>query len=37
MGQPGAMGKCQLCDSHINGRLQNTVKSEEMYLKAYAV
>ena len=23
MGQPGAMGKCQLCDSHINGRLRD--------------
>ena len=37
MGQPGAMGKLQLCDSHINGRLQNTVKYErEVYLRAYA-
>ena len=31
------MGKCQLCDSHINGRLRDTVKQEEVYLKAYAV
>ena len=23
MGQAGAMGKCQLCDSHINGRLRD--------------
>ena len=33
MGQAGAMGKCQLCDSHINGRLRNTPKYEEVYLK----
>ena len=31
------MGKCQLSDSHVNGRLQNTVKQEEEYLNAYAV
>ena len=30
-----AMGKCQLCDSHTNGRLQDTLKYEEVYLKAY--
>ena len=30
------MGKCQLCDWHANGRLRDTVKSEEMCLKAYA-
>ena len=36
MGHSGAMGKCQLCDSPVNGRLRDTPRYEEMYLKAYA-
>ena len=31
------MGKCQLCDSHINARLRDMMRREEVYLKAYAV
>ena len=31
------MGKCQLCDSHINGRLQNMMKCEEVYLKTSSI